>query len=57
MAVAFCFNDFFKAVIGPRLEQVLGWKPTDWDWQLYWEETCRKAAAEESRRIYQQRLA
>jgi hypothetical protein len=54
MAVVSCFDDFFKAIIGPKLEKVLGWKPTDWDWQKYWEESIKKAAVEQSQRKYQE---
>ena len=54
MAVANCFTDFFKAVIGPKLEKALGRKPTDRDWQVYWEESGERAEIEASQRIYQE---
>lgn len=54
VAVASCFNNFFKSVIGPKLEKTLGRKPTDWDWQLYWKELGKKAEFEAVRKIYQE---
>ncbi len=54
LAIAGCFNDFFKAVVGPKLEKALGRKPTDWDWQVYWEESGKRAEIEASHRIYQE---
>ena len=54
MAVANCFSDFFRAVIGPKLEKALGRKPTDRDWQVYWEESGKRAEFEAGRKIYQE---
>ena len=54
MAVASCFSDFFKAIIGPKLEKALGRKPTDWDWQVYWEESGKRAEIEASHKIFQE---
>ncbi len=57
MLVFSYFSDIFKAVISPELEKRLGRKPTDWDWQVYWEEMSKKAEFEAEQKMHRARQA
>ena len=44
--------DMLKKVLAFEIEEQLGRKLTDWDWQVYWEEMSKKAEFEAEQKMH-----